>query len=113
MKHVYLQFIALVLLYRTTTAQSHKRNPTIARDLSHQTTRTEISPYSLTLRGGLTQFFGELNQQDMKGALGISLERKVNKKVSLNLDYTTGKIGGQKLELFNSYFINEYNTPSS
>jgi len=110
MKHVYLQFIALVLLYRTTTAQSHKRNPTIARDLSHQTTRTEISPYSLTLRGGLTQFFGELNQQDMKGALGISLERKVNKKVSLNLDYTTGKIGGQKLELFNSYFINEYNT---
>lgn len=110
MKHVYLHFIVLVLLYRTTTAQPRKSNPTIAKYTSHQTIRTEISPYSLTLRGGLTQFFGELNQQDMKGALGIGFERTITKKFSLSLDYTTGKIGGQKLELFNSYFINEYNT---
>jgi hypothetical protein len=62
------------------------------------------------LKGGLTQFFGELNEQDMRSSFGIGLDRNINKSISLSLNYTAGKVGGQKVELFNSYFINEYNT---
>jgi len=110
MMHLYLLVIILFLLSSRSEAQKQE---IVSRTRKYQTTntrRTEISPYSLTLRGGLTQFFGELGQQDMQGSTGISLGRSVNKNVNLNLDYTTGKLGGQKEDLFNSYFVNEYNT---
>ena len=110
MKHVYLHFIVLALLYGTAEAQQRKRVTTPAKRTFHKATKTEISPYSLTLRGGLTQFFGELNEQDMHASLGVGIARKINKSVSLGLDYTAGKVGGQKAQLFNSYFLNEYNT---
>ncbi|WP_221394769.1 hypothetical protein [Dyadobacter sp. NIV53] len=110
MKHVSLHFIVLVLLYGTADAQQRKKDTIPAKRTFTKTIRTEISPYSLTLRAGLTQFFGELNEQNMQGSFGIGLDRKLNKSVSLGLDYTAGKVGGQKTELFNSYFINEYNT---
>ena len=109
MKHVYLHFIVLALLYGTAEAQQRKRVTTPAKRTFHKATKTEISPYSLTLRGGLTQFFGELNEQDMHASLGVGIARKINKSVSLGLDYTAGKVGGQKAQLFNSYFVNEYN----
>lgn len=67
-------------------------------------------PFSLHIRGGLTQFYGELNEQDMQGIAGISLERSFNKNLALNFDYTAGKLGGEKTAFFNSYFVNEYNT---
>ena len=70
----------------------------------------ELSAYSLSVRGGLTQFYGEMNSQDMKGMVGISLERAYTKRFSLALDYTAGKLGGERIDFFNSYFVNEYNT---
>ncbi|MDQ6482149.1 hypothetical protein [Dyadobacter sp. LHD-138] len=68
-----------------------------------------ISPYAISVRGGLTQFYGELRKQDMRGMLGISLNRAFNKSVSLGFEYSTGKLGGEEISFFNSYFINEYN----
>jgi outer membrane protein OmpA-like peptidoglycan-associated protein len=73
-------------------------------------TARQLSPYSVTVRGGLTQFFGELNEQDMQSMVGISLSRKVQRAFTMSLDFTAGKVGGQKVDFFNSYFINEYNT---
>ncbi|CAG5012261.1 Peptidoglycan-associated lipoprotein [Dyadobacter sp. CECT 9275] len=70
----------------------------------------ELSPYSVSVRGGLTQFFGEMSNQDMKGMIGVSLGRAYTKRFSMNLDYTAGKLGGQKVDFFNSYFVSEYNT---
>lgn len=67
-----------------------------------------ISPYSLTIRGGLTQFYGELQEQDMQGVSGLELSRSLNKKFSLGLDYSIGTIGGQETSFFNAYFINKY-----
>jgi hypothetical protein len=69
-----------------------------------------MSPLSLTVRGGMTQFFGELNQQDMQTMGGMGLNAKINLLFSVSLDYTAGKVGGQKVEFFNSYFINEFNS---
>lgn len=69
-----------------------------------------LSPYSIAVRGGLTQFFGELNQQDMKFMAGLSLIQEVTPTFSMGLDFTAGKLGGQKTEFFNSYFINEFNS---
>lgn len=110
MKHIYLHLIVLLMLAYSMEAQPSKKNVKPVKRISANTTRTEISPYSLTLKGGLTQFFGELNEQDMRSSFGISLARNVNKNFSLSLDYTVGKIGGQKVQLFNSYFLNEYNS---
>ncbi|MCE6988986.1 hypothetical protein [Dyadobacter sp. CY323] len=72
--------------------------------------KKEKLPHSLTFRGGLTQFFGELNEQDMHGTTGIGFGRAFTKNVGLQLDYTAGKTGGEKLPFFNSYFVTEYNT---
>ena len=68
-----------------------------------------ISPYSVTIRGGLTQFYGELGQQDMPAIFGIEVNRAINRTLSASLQYSTGKLGGQEVSFFNSYFINEYN----
>ena len=70
----------------------------------------EVSPFSVSLRTGLTQFFGELNSQDMKGFGGLAVEYKATKKVALNLGYNVGKIGGEKIDFFNSYFSTSYNS---
>jgi hypothetical protein len=48
--------------------------------------RRAAQPYFLNLRCGLSQFYGELNAQAMHG------------------------IGGEKMDFFNSYFVNEYNS---
>lgn len=69
-----------------------------------------ISPYSITIRGGLTQFYGELHQQDMQGVVGLGLGRSLNKTFSLGLDYSIGTLGGQETSFFNAYFINKYST---
>lgn len=61
-------------------------------------------------RGGLTQFFGELNGQDMQSAVGLMLAKSFRKEFSVQLDYTAGKVGGEKKDFFNSYFVNEFNT---
>ena len=109
MKHFYLFSILLILLSNQTKAQKLKKDTISKKTLTKHTYRTEISPYSLTLRGGLTQFFGELGQQDMNGSMGLGFARSVNKNVTLDLEYTAGKFGGQQEQLFNSYFVNEYN----
>jgi hypothetical protein len=72
--------------------------------------RRVLSPLSLTVRGGLTQFFGELNSQDMQFMVGASLIQQIKPAFSMSLEYSAGKLGGEKLDFYNSYFINEYNT---
>jgi len=70
----------------------------------------EISHYSFKTYGGLTQFYGELNEQDMQGMLGINLSRDINQKVSFSLGYTIGRLGGENGDFFKSYFVTKYNT---
>jgi len=67
-------------------------------------------PYFLTLRCGLTQFYGELNGQAMHGMAGVGIGRSINKNWSVQVDYHAGTIGGEKRPFFNSYFVNEYNS---
>jgi len=69
-----------------------------------------LSPYSIAVRGGLTQFFGELGGQDMNFMVGVSLIQQVNPAFAMSLDFTAGKVGGEKREFFNSYFVNEFNS---
>jgi hypothetical protein len=65
---------------------------------------------SIDIYGGLTQFYGELNEQDMKSMMGIGAHLHLNRKIEIVFNYTSGKLGGQKRNFLNSYFINEYNT---
>jgi hypothetical protein len=71
---------------------------------------SEISRYSVGLQTGLTQFYGELNNQDMKGMVGVHLSRNLSRIFAMGLYYTAGKLGGEKEPFFNSYFLNEYNS---
>ncbi len=100
----------LLLLSFVTKGQGRVSVQTADRDAIRNLTARQLSPYSVTIRGGLTQFFGELNEQDMQSMVGISLNRRVQRAFTMSLDYTAGKVGGQKTDFFNSYFINEYNT---
>jgi hypothetical protein len=107
MKPIFLLVMLFFLLYGFSVHAQTASKPSKKSSGSNQ--RDSVSPYALTVRGGLTQFFGELNEQDMLGSAGIGLERSFNKSISGHLEFTAGKIGGQKRELFNSYFVNEYN----
>ncbi|TDE13761.1 hypothetical protein [Dyadobacter psychrotolerans] len=107
MKHVWLFTCVLLMLICDVKAQKNAKSEI---KLGSQNVKTELSPFSLTLKTGLTQFFGELNEQDMKGAVGVGVSGKISRGISLGLDYSAGKVGGQKSNFFNSYFITEYNT---
>jgi hypothetical protein len=102
----------LSLLITASYAQSPLHYGAFSNGISRKKSyhRKAPRPFSVTIRGGLTQFFGELNKQDMLGMAGISVGQAFNKQVALHLDYTAGKLGGEQTAFFNSYFINEYNT---
>lgn len=72
--------------------------------------RKEEFPASIAFRAGLTQFYGELAEQDMQTMIGLSLRRSFNKTFALRLDYTKGQLGGQDVSFFNAYFLNRYQT---
>lgn len=69
----------------------------------------EVSRIAISLKGGLTQFYGELNEQDMKGSYGLGVHGKIWRGIHIGIDYSAGKVGGQKTNFFNSYFVTEYN----
>lgn len=105
----FLQLFAIICFFTPSSAQQRTNWKEAYAKYKHKSRADKIlSPYSLTIRGGLTQFYGELNQQDMQGMLGIGLNRDLNKKLALSLDYSTGKLGGEREEFFHAYFINEY-----
>lgn len=72
--------------------------------------RRAAQPYFLNLRCGLSQFYGELNAQAMHGIAGIGIGRSFSKQFAIQFDYNAGSIGGEKMDFFNSYFVNEYNS---
>lgn len=107
----FLQLFTLIVLYIPSQAQRRMSwQEAYNKYKQGNSAQKIISPYSITVRGGLTQFYGELRQQDMHGMFGFELNRAFNKKLSLSMEYSIGKLGGQEVTFFNSYFINEYNT---
>lgn len=92
--------LAQPVRYRSPNGISHKKN---------YDRRAERS-YFMSLRCGLTQFYGELNAQAMHGIAGIGVGRRFNKQFAIQLDYNAGSIGGEKKAFFNSWFVNEYNS---
>ena len=81
-----------------------------AKNQKANLTNRVLSPYSIAIRGGLTQFFGELGDQDMRFMVGASLVDQVSPAFGVSLGFTAGKLGGEKREFFNSYFVNEFNS---
>lgn len=67
-------------------------------------------PGFVNVRTGLTQFFGELGDQDMHSVAGISAGWALNKQFSAAMDFNAGKLGGEKQAFYNSYFVNEFNS---
>ena len=86
--------------YRSTNGISNKKNYD----------RKARQPLFMTVRTGLTQFYGELNAQAMHGMAGLGGGLWFNKQFGAELDFHAGKIGGEKVAFFNSYFENEYNS---
>ncbi len=108
-KRYLLQYLVISLFCFKAAGQKHKEQP--QKNTSKKTPFSkEIAHYTIGVHGGLTQFYGELNGQDMQGVIGLNVGRNINRKVSLALAYSAGKLGGEQAAFFNSYFINEYNT---
>lgn len=78
--------------------------------ISGQSVSKVSSDYSIVLRGGLSQFYGELNKQDFKPITAIGVNKKLVGTLSAEFDYTIGQLGGERVEFFNSYFVSEYNS---
>lgn len=105
-----MRYIILIMTVFLTAPGAICASPVTQLDLSVTSDNdSKPSRLSLSLRGGLSQFYGELNEQDMKGSYGIGFHGRITKGVVLGLDYSAGKIGGQKVPFFSSYFVNEYN----
>ncbi|MCF2489716.1 outer membrane beta-barrel protein [Dyadobacter sp. CY347] len=107
--HQYLLGTLLILATFAANAQKHRTASSNGISQKKSYDRNDYQPFTLSVKTGLTQFFGELNEQDMRGVSGVSIGRAFNKNVSLHLDYHSGKLGGQKTAFFNSWFVNAYN----
>jgi len=106
----YILLLTTCALAAITVAQPvHYRSPNGISDKKSYDRRAS-NPYFLTLRSGLTQFYGELHAQAMHGIAGISIGRSLNKQLAIQLDYNAGSIGGEQRAFFNSWFVNEYNS---
>jgi hypothetical protein len=106
----YILLFATCALAGITFAQPVRyRSPNGISDKKNYDRRT-TSPYFLSLRCGLTQFYGELNAQAMHGIAGMSIGRSLNKQFAIQLDFNAGSIGGEKRAFFNSWFVNEFNS---
>jgi hypothetical protein len=106
----YILLFATCALAGITLAQPVRyRSPNGISNKKNYDRRAE-QPYFLSLRCGLTQFYGELNAQAMHGTAGIGIGKSLNKHFAIQLDYNAGNIGGEKRAFFNSYFVNEYNS---
>ncbi|SDG36885.1 hypothetical protein SAMN04487996_1187 [Dyadobacter soli] len=106
----YILLLTTCILAGITLAQPARyRSPNGISDKKNYDRRA-LQPYFLSLRGGLTQFYGELNAQAMHGIAGIGIGKSLNKQFAVQLDYNAGRIGGEKREFFNSWFVNEYNS---
>ena len=108
--HQYL--LAAILFLAASAAHAQTRRGASSNGISQKKTydRKDYQPYTVTINAGLTQFFGELSEQDMRGVSGASIGKAFNKNISLHLDYHSGKLGGQKSAFFNSWFVNHFNS---
>ncbi len=104
MRHIYFTFLIIVCVQMMGYTREREIVAKTSEPISLMRTR-----FSMHLKGGLTQFYGELNEQDMKGSYGLGVQGKIWKGVYMGIDYSAGKVGGQKSNFFNSYFITEYN----
>ncbi|PWJ57035.1 hypothetical protein CLV98_109144 [Dyadobacter jejuensis] len=71
--------------------------------------RVKESYWQVGGQAGLTQFYGELNNQDMQGVVDLSVSYHFDRRWALELDYAVGKLGGERIPYFNSYFITRFN----
>lgn len=108
--HHYLLGTLLIIATSAVNAQTRRMASSNGISQKKSYDRNDYLPYTLSIKSGLTQFFGELNEQDMRGVSGVSIGRAFNKNVSLHLDYHSGKLGGQQSVFFNSSFVNAYNS---
>ena len=106
----YILLFAACAVAGITVAQPVRyRSPNGISDKKSYNRRT-TQPYFISLRYGLTQFYGELNAQAMHAIAGLGIGRSINKEFAIQLDYNAGRIGGEKTAFFNSWFVNEYNS---
>ncbi|WP_025765017.1 hypothetical protein [Dyadobacter tibetensis] len=77
--------------------------------VAHSPKENRQGHWQVSARAGLTQFFGELNSQDMQANAGIGVAYWFNRRIGLILDYGVGKIGGERIPFFNSYFTTSMN----
>lgn len=106
----YILLLTTCVLAGTTLAQPVRyRSPNGISDKKNYNRRAMHTCF-VSLRGGPTQFYGELNAQAMHGMAGIGVGRSLNKQFAIQLDCSAGSIGGEKRMFFNSWFENEYNS---
>lgn len=67
-----------------------------------------LSRFSLAASGGLTQFFGELHEQDFKGILTAGVGYEMQEQWHLYLGISKGQLGGLERHHFQSVFESRF-----
>lgn len=94
----YLRMLGVLLLLQF---------PAWGADSEKQHQRT-LSKFSIGISGGLTQFFGELNEQDFKGVLKFDLNHHLDDRWMVSLNLLKGQLGGLERQQFQSVFESRF-----
>lgn len=70
----------------------------------------QYQPFSFGLRGGSTQFWGELHHRNLAWTYGGALRYNFRRSeaFSLGLEIHRGQLFGEKRTFFNSWFVNDF-----
>jgi hypothetical protein len=96
--------ILRVILFLTAVSLSQNTDAQRRRYGSYD----EVDGWSVTLKGGATQSFGELSSPSFQGIVGLDVNKGVSPSVILKLATETGNLAGSKQTYYNAKFRTDF-----
>lgn len=91
---------ALLILCLVTTSQAQRRKAYGRFE--------DVDGFSITVKTGLTQAFGELNTPKRQTLYGVDINRGLTPNISLKLAFETGNLEGEMKSYYNSRFRTDF-----
>ena len=74
----------------------------------HYGSYDEVGGWSITLKTGVTQFFGELSAPSFQALYGLDVNKGISPSVTLKLATEGGNLSGSKSDYYNSKFRTDF-----
>lgn len=106
-------FGIIFLVVAAAECLAQRPRPAIRREIrAWRQAQKTLSPLSVTFRGASTQFWGELNDRNFNTSLGFGLRAHLKdaEAFSFGLDFSAGRLSGEKKAFFNAGFVNRFSS---